>query len=323
MLPINYSKEIKEKILNAKSIYIMAHKYIDLDAIGSAIGIYEYIKLFNKRATIVLNDKILESGVRKEIQKFNKQYKIKRSTQIKEKIDDSCLIIIVDTNKDYLLQDSQMFNKTNNIILIDHHDFKDESIKKGLIIIDENASSSCEMIAEFLHHEKVPISNEIATLLLSGIIVDTNNFILKTTTKTYKTAYILAEQGAKPLEVQYLLKQNLKEYINRQKVITNVKTINNVAISCANSRIVYRREDLAKIADTLLQFNHIEASFVIGKLDKNTIGISSRSMGIVNVGNILENFGGGGDNHEAGASIKNDTIKNIENKLKEYIKNDK
>ena len=83
---------------------------------------------------------------------------------------------------------------------------------------------------------------------------------------------------------------------------------------------MYRREDLAKIADTLLLFDKIEASFVIGKLDDKSIGISARSLGRINVGKVLEPFNGGGDEFEAGASIKNADIKKIDGELKEIIK---
>ena len=72
----------------------------------------------------------------------------------------------------------------------------------------------------------------------------------------------------------------------------------NTAISSGRSNIKYRREDLAKIADTLLQFDKIEASFVVGKLGNGNIGISARSLGNINVGKILEHFNGGGDENE-------------------------
>ena len=110
--------------------------------------------------------------------------------------------------------------------------------------------------------------------------------------------------------VQYLLKQDIKEYVEMQKVITEVKVIKKIAISKGLQTKVYRREDLAKIADTILLFNNIEASFVIGKID-NGVGISSRSMGNINVGQIMEEFGGGGDNHEAAAKITDRSLNEV------------
>lgn len=320
MTLIDKKKEIDKLIENSSSVFIMGHKYLDLDAIGSAIGMYEYLKEFNKKPTIIINDRKLEPGVKKIIDKMNDLYSINKSKKIKLKINENSLLIIVDTNKESLLQDTNFFSFFQNVIVIDHHDLKETSINKGLVIVDEEASSTCEMVADFLEYSKTPIDEDIATILLSGIVLDTNNYVLKTTTNTFRASYILAQKGADPSYVQYLLKQNLKEYIERQKVVTNVKMIKNIAISCAKSTLTYRREDLAKIADTLLQFNNIEASFVIGKLDKKNVGISARSLGNINVGEILENLNGGGDNHEAGARIENVSIKKIEMELKEILK---
>lgn len=320
MTLIDKKKEIDKLIENSSSVFIMGHKYLDLDAIGSAIGMYEYLKEFNKKPTIIINDRKLEPGVKKIIDKMNDLYSINKSKKIKLKINENSLLIIVDTNKESLLQDANFFSFFQNVIVIDHHDLKETSINKGLVIVDEKASSTCEMVADFLEYSKTPIDEDVATILLSGIVLDTNNYVLKTTTNTFRASYILAQKGADPSYVQYLLKQNLKEYIERQKVVTNVKMIKNIAISCAKSTLTYRREDLAKIADTLLQFNNIEASFVIGKLDKKNVGISARSLGNINVGEILENLNGGGDNHEAGARIENVSIKKIEMELKEILK---
>ena len=310
--------KINRLIDKANNIYIMGHRYIDLDAIASSAGIYHLAKSKNKKASIIINDKKLEVSSKKLINEMFKSYRIINSNEIKN-INDDDLLIIVDTNKEALLQDKTLFQKINNVIIIDHHDYNDECIKKGLVIIDEETSSACEMITEILLHNNFEIVPNLATILLSGIVLDTNNFVLKTGANTYKMAYELTTRGAKPLYVQYLLKQNLKDYVARQKAITNIKKIKNVAISCTSQRVTYRREDLAKISDTLLQFNGIEASFVIGKLDNGNIGISARSMGKIDVGKILENFDGGGDNHEAGASIENSTTKEIEKKIRMFL----
>ena len=317
---IDSINKINKIVESASNVFIMGHKYIDLDAIASSLGVYEYTKQKGKTTTIVLNDTSFEKGVKKVLSKVKGKYNIKQSKEIYNEISDNSLLIIVDTNKSYLLQDKDIINKFENILIIDHHDINEQSMTKGLIIIDRDASSACEMVTDLLDREKVHVDDEIATFLLSGIVVDTNNYVVKTTSDTFRTSYLLTTWGAKPINVQYLLKQDVKEYVSRQKVITNVKQINNVAITRGKANIKYRREDLAKIVDTLLQFDKIEASFVVGTLDNGNIGISARSLGNINVGQILEKFNGGGDEHEAGASIENTTIQRIEKELKNIIK---
>ncbi len=317
---LNYVEKINEKIENASNIFIMGHKYIDLDAISSALGVYKYVTSKNKKASIIINDTSIEKGVKKVLSKVKSNYSIKKSKDVCNLINQDSLLIIVDTNREYLLQDKDFASYFENIIVIDHHDTTEQSMKKGLIIIDRDASSACEMITDLLENEHVNVDKDLATFLLSGIVIDTNNYVVKTTSNTYKTSYILTTWGANPIDVQYLLKQDVKEYVARQKVITNVKQINNVALTRGITNIKYRREDLAKIVDTLLQFDKIEASFVVGVLDNGNIGISARSLGNINVGQILEKFNGGGDEHEAGASIENTSIKRVEKELKNIIK---
>lgn len=317
---LKYKKNINKMIDDASTIFIMGHRFLDLDALGAAIAVSEYVKKRKKGSYIIVNDTRFEKGVKKALDILKNSYKIVRSTSIKNKNNPNSLLIIVDTNKEYLLQDKALLQSFDNIILIDHHDTSSSSIKKGLVVIDRDASSTCEMITDLFDSEKIEINKQVATLLLSGIVLDTNNFVIKTTVDTFRTSYILVKYGASPQKVQFLLKQDLKNYVARQKVITNVKQINNCLITCAKATILYRREDLARIADTLIQFDKIEASFVIGRLDKNHIGISARSLGKINVGNILEGFNGGGDENEAGASLENKSIKEVEEELKKIIK---
>lgn len=316
--------ENKEKldkyINNSNNVYIMGHRYLDLDAFGASVGIYEYVKSKGKKPVIIINDRRLENGVKRALENLKDSLVIKRSIKVKNKISNNSLLIVVDTNKEYLLQDPSIVNCFEKVVVIDHHDTNDQTMNDGLIIIDKCASSTCEMITDLLDYDKLEINKEVSTILLSGIVLDTSNYVIKTTTDTFRTSYILTKNGADPQYVQYLLKQDLKKYLARQKVVTNIKQIKKVALTSGKSNVLYRREDLAKIADTLLLFDKIESSFVIGKLDDKSIGISARSLGRINVGKILEQFNGGGDEFEAGASIKNTTIKKVEEELKEIIK---
>ena len=176
------------------------------------------------------------------------------------------------------------------------------------------------MITELTEFYDVELDPYYATVLLSGIVLDTNNFTLKTSAETYYAAYYLANLGASAKKVQYLLKQDVEEYTERQKLLTDIETIDKkIALTKASPYTIYRREDLAKVADTLLFFNNIEASFVIGKLDKDTIGISARSLGNFNITRILESLGGGGDDYNGAARFEKTTISKVEQELKKAI----
>ena len=210
--------------------------------------------------------------------------------------------------------------KIEKKVIIDHHDTSKTTIKGALTIIDNEVSSTCEMIAELVEHYDVELEPYYATVLLSGIVLDTNNFTLKTTAETYYAAYYLSSLGASAKKVQYLLKQDIIDYTERQKLLADIQTINNrIAFTKATPYTIYRREDLAKVADTLLFFNNIEASFVIGKIGKDTVGISARSLGNYNISKILEKLGGGGDTYNGAARFEKTTISKVEQMLKKEI----
>lgn len=317
---IEKSKEIKKLISSSSSVFILGHRYLDLDALGSALGMYEYAKTLDKEPIIIINDEKHERGVARALEKVANNYNIQKSSKIKNIIDDKSLLIVVDTNNKNIIQDPSLLELFNNVLVIDHHDITSDTIDKGLRIIDES-SSACEMVSFFLEENKITINKMLATILLSGIILDTNNYVLKTNANTFRASAYLADLGANPNDVQSLLKQELKEYVARQEVITNAKIYKNVAVSTAESTITYRREDLAKVADTLLLFNNITTSFVIGKLDNDTVGISARSTSDIDVGKVLMNLGGGGNKNEAGARIENKSIREVEEELKKTLKN--
>lgn len=317
---IDQYKKINKLIQESSSVFVVGHKDLDLDALGGCLSMYNYVATKKSNTYFIVDDVRSEKAVAKVIKELSNTIKfIKGDHALKLKNKDS-LLIILDTNKDYLLQNDDLNKEFDNKIVIDHHGEGDGTIYDSLLIIDNDASSTCEMMTEFLKLNDFVIDSYLATILLSGIILDTNNYVLKTDSNTFYYSYYLTTCGANPTKVQYLLKQDLKKYIKRQKMITNVKIINNIAITKGPQNEIFRREEIAKTADTLLLFNKIEASFVVARIDKDNIGVSARSMGKINVGQVLGMLGGGGDIHEAAAKLSNTSVNKVENEILNIIK---
>lgn len=321
---IKKRKALLKRIKKAKKIFIMAHKNLDLDALGSSVGLHKIIKKKKKECYIIIDDKKHELGVEKILKELDGCIDIINSTKIKEKLHKNVkknLLIILDTNKKELVQSSDVLKLISNKIVIDHHTIGKNTIKDALIINDENSSSTCEMITNLIEICDVEIDAYYATILLSGIVLDTNNFMLKTTKETFYSAYYLTSLGASAKKVQYLLKQDIEQYKEREKLLSKLELLNGkIAFTKSSASTIYRREELAKLADTLLFFNNIEASFVVGKIDKDTIGVSARSLGTYNISKILERLGGGGDEDAGAVTFKKKTISQVEKLLKAEIK---
>ena len=323
MAIIKQRNALNKAIRRANNIFIMAHKDLDLDALGSSIGMYLLLKKRKKECFIIIDDLTHELGVEKVLRELEGCIKIIKSENIekyKYPRDSKNLLIILDTNKSDLVQNKNVLKMFEHKIIIDHHDIGKNSIKDGLIINDTEVSSTCEMISRLIEYYDIEIESYYATVLLAGIVLDTNNFTLKTTPDTYYAAYYLSSLGASAKKVQYLLKQDIEEYTERQKLLAGIETINGrIAITKATQYTIYRKEDLARVADTLLFFNNIEASFVIGKIGKDTVGISARSLGNYEISKILEKLGGGGSDYNGAAKFENMPISKVEQMLKKII----
>ena len=317
-------KKINKVVNKAKTVFLMAHKDLDLDALGSSIGMYMLLKRRKKKCYIIIDDKTHEPGVEKILRELDGVIEIVKSENIDEYVNPTAsknLLVILDTNKSELVQSPELLKKFENKLIIDHHDLGKTSIKDGVMINDNKVSSACEMVTNLIEYYDVEVDSYYATILLAGIVLDTNNYTLNTTAETFYTSYYLTSLGASAKKVQYLLKQDIEEYTERQKLMAAIETLpGNVAFTKATQNTIYRREDLAKVAETLLFFNNIEASFVVGRIGKNTIGVSARSLGSYDISKILVKVGGGGDTYSGAAKFEDNTVNKVAQEIKTLIK---
>ena len=316
-----YNKFVEE-ISKYNKFIIVPHNEIDLDSLGSSLGLYTLLSSLGKETYINLDEQTPELGVKRALQKIKELDLNINSEKLENlEINNDSLLIILDFHKKDMAQNPDIFRLTNNVIIIDHHIESKDSIKSYLLkYIDDEASSTTEIIYDLLEMENISIPNYIATVMLAGITVDTNNFSIKTSPKTHEVAAMLSKKGAITKEVQYLLKEDLKEYVSMQKIIFNTEIINKVfAVTVGKKSEIYTKEQLAKIADSLLQFDEIEASFCIGKINSNIIGISARSLGNIDVQKIMEKLNGGGHLTDAACQMYNTTLDKAKSTLLKTI----
>lgn len=315
-------EKITEQINTHDCFIILAHKSIDLDAFGSALCMYQIIESFGKQVAILMADTQKNISIRKSIRlleenKIPIQYVNKNNLNFETKKD---LVIILDTNKKELLEYPGILEKYSDVILLDHHIESENTIKNTLIkYIDNNVSSTAEMLVTYLKTLQKTISKEVATILLAGLTVDTNNFNIKTTSKTYETASYLMELGADNIEKQQLLKENKENYVARQDFVKNSSMINDNMALCMMDHKIYQNHELALIAEDLLQFDAVEASFTIGFIGKRLVGISARSVGKIDVEQYMRVLGGGGHKTDAACTIKTNNLQKVRKRLLKLI----
>ncbi|MDO5568716.1 MAG: DHH family phosphoesterase [bacterium] len=310
--------KLKEIITNHKQIIIMPHKDTDLDAFGAALGLYFFSKTINKKTLIIFEEKEPEHPITKSLENLQKENIAISYITKEEAISltyNNALLILVDFHLQKLSPIPEIIDQIKDKVIIDHHIISDDIVLAEQTYIDENASSTCEMITLLLQKENIEIPRYVATIILGGISIDTNNFTMKTTYKTYSVASYLTKLGASSTEIKYLLKEDLSEYFTLQEILQNIIIINKNYAICTCDNKIYTKEFLAKIASIAITFENIEVAFGIGKITEEIIGISTRSIGNIPASTLMEKFGGGGHKTDAASQVRDKTIEEVKEQI--------
>jgi c-di-AMP phosphodiesterase-like protein len=139
-----------------------------------------------------------------------------------------------------------------------------------------------------------------AEAMLSGIVLDTKNFTLRTGERTFDAAAFLRRTGADTTEVKKLLQTDMKHTVEKYSILQSARLYRNIAVAAPQTpqdRIV-----AAQAADELLNVSGVDASMVVYPTDSGVF-ISARSIGDLNVQMIMEKLGGGGNRNAAAAQL--------------------
>lgn len=320
------SHALGELMEESRLVLIMGHRYPDMDAVGSSIGLLKIAKIHQPNAFVVLNEDELDRSVERLLEYVKQKPEIYRHFISAEQALDldlrNALLVIVDTHKPSFCIEERLVEKIDRIVVIDHHRRSEEFVQNPLLVyMEPYASSTSELVTELLEYQPIEKIDMIeATALLAGIIVDTKSFTLRTGSRTFDAASFLRSRGADTILVQNLLKGDLKTFIQKSKIIENVDFYRDgIAIAKANEDEMTSQILLAQTADTLLTMENVLASFVIGRKSDGTVGISARSLGHVNVQLIMELLHGGGHLTNAATELEDVTIDEAERMLKQAI----
>ncbi|MEG2321995.1 MAG: DHH family phosphoesterase [Bacilli bacterium] len=309
-------KALTSLIKEYDNIIIMTHKNPDFDGMGSALVLQQIIMSFKKTSYILKNnrDKTLAKAYKYLDEKNIKTNFITKKELLKI-INKETLVIILDTHKEQMLEEN-IIDKIENIVIIDHHIKSKDYIKtNNLTYINANLSSTVEFMADYLKYLNKTIEPLLATYMMIGLEIDTNSFKLKTTDKTYEAAAYLTRLGSDNVIKQEMLQETKDNYLKRQKIVEKSFMINKNMAMCIADNNFFKAQDLAVIALELIQFENVEASFVVGNLSATEVGISARSIGTIDVEQIMVKLGGGGHINEAAAQLKNVSLLETKEKI--------
>lgn len=304
---------LEELIEEAPNVLIMGHSNGDIDSMGSSLGVYRIVKSLGRTAKIVNNTYGMTLKDFIEAVEQEEEYKdvIIDKSQALSQVNEDTLLIVVDTHKKTYVEVPELLNRTNKIVVIDHHRRGPDYIDNAILMFHEvYASSAAELVAELLQYTKnnTTLTTFEAESLYAGIMVDTKNFTFKTGVRTFEAAAYLRKNDIDIIKIKKWFQSDLESYNVIADVVKNTFVYRDtIGISEYDENDENAGLICAKAADELLTISDITASFVLGKV-KDTVYISGRSIGDINVQLILEKMGGGGHHTVAGAQINGITI---------------
>lgn len=324
------SKSLSALIQSSDSIYIMGHEQADFDAIGACLGMYSITKQMNQKVKIIYEDKLVEFKARRAFRESFEKEEIEemiiKPNKAIEEMNENSLLILVDVSNPEITMNQKIVDKAERIAIIDHHRPGEKLISQIFSYQESAASSTCEMVSEIIRYSenKIRITPEVATYMLTGILLDTNNYKNRTGSRTYEASMILKEYGADNAQATEFLKEEYEEYQLKTKIMANSETpYYGVVVCTASDEYTIDRTMLSIVGQEVLNVKEIKACFVLGRISDSIIGISARSDGTINVQKIMESLNGGGHFSSAATQLDEVTIeeakKMLYSKLESFV----
>lgn len=321
------AQAIKEAISEANRIFVIGHKEMDFDCMAAALCVSRICASYQKESYVVSESGGVEAQLKEALnvyrEKLKDRHRFISDSEASKLIKKNDLIIMVDHHEPTITGAPETLAKGNKIIVIDHHRRGESFIDQPLLVyIESGASSSCELISELLPYQanKVDLSEEEATLMYLGILVDTNRFKMRTGSRTFEAAAYLRKVGIDAMAAENMLKETYDEFEAKTNILKySEKYKGNIVISAVDNRHILTRTLMAQSADSLLNIKGMEASFVIARTAEDMVNISARSKGVINVQVIMEKMKGGGHFSAAALQREGAHVDDIHEELKRVI----
>ena len=278
---------ISDRIKMVDNVFIVGHRKLDMDALGSAVGMQFFASNIIENSFALYNPDEMSSDIERAIERLQADGETPRS-----------LLVIVCTSKISLTLSKEFYEQFEDVIVVDHHrrddDFPDNAI---LTFIESGASSAAELVTELIQFQnaKKRLNKIQSSVLMAGIMLDTKNFSTRVTSRTFDVASYLRSKGSDSVEIQTISATDFDEYKQVNEIILQGQRLgDSIIVAAGENGKLYSNVIASKAADTILSMAHVEASFVLVETESHKIAISARSRSKINVQRVMEKLGGGG-----------------------------
>lgn len=317
---------ISDKIRSVDQVFVVGHKNLDMDALGSAVGMQLFASNITEDSYAVYDADQMSPDIERAINFLEKEgvTKLLPLSDAMRLVTKRSLLILVDHSKTALTLSKGFYDLFTQTIVIDHHR-RDQDFPENAVItyIESGASSASELVTEliqFQNSKKNRLSRMQASVLMGGMMLDTKNFTSRVTSRTFDVASYLRTRGSDSIAIQEIAATDFEEYREvNELILQGHKLGSDILIAQAKDSTAYDTVVISKAADAMLAMSGIEASFVLAKNTQGFISISARSRSKINVQRIMEELGGGGHFNLAAAQIENMSLSEAGEKLTQLV----
>lgn len=329
----NY-KEISEKLRSCGNIVISTHKTPDGDTIGSALGLYYFLKTININAHLIGIDEAPEflSWMPGYVNIVNYS---KKPEKVKQLIDNAELIVHVDYNAYHRVGEDveELFkNADAKDVMIDHHPNPQEGFEA--YISDVSACSTAQLVYNLIvfMSGSSKLNTNTAIGLYVGLITDTGSFSYgMIDEKPYLMAADLVKSGIDDKWIhQQVYSSNtydrlrLLGYALSEKLMVIDDQWAYITLESEElSRYHFQAGDNEGLVNYALSIKGIKAAVLMTEKD-DLIRISFRSKDDIPINQIAQKYfdGGGHKNAAGGNSFKSmeETIDRLKLVMNDFIK---
>ncbi len=302
------AQALKEVIQEADQVLVMGHAHEDFDALGAAVGVTHLARLSHVDAHIILSsqddtskkmiDAIRTSGMADGL--------LIDENQAKGFLTDKTVVIVVDTHVPTLVAAPEILKKAKKRVVIDHHRRSSTMIETPLLTyMEPSASSASELVTELIQYyggdEEMNVME--ASCLYAGIVVDTKNFAVQTSVRTFDAASYLRRCGADTALVNRLFAVDMNFIKVKSEILSKLTQVDEYMVFAECPEGTVDSQIIAgQVADFLVTVQTVRCSFIFYHTEKG-LCLSARSNGTINVQVVMEAVGGGGHQTVAGAQF--------------------
>lgn len=294
--------EIERRLRAAKRVLIGTHLNPDGDALGSALGLMHILDSMGVASEVVCHD--------------DAPYMLRflpgiERLRLETAYGDHDLAVMLDLEAmERLGRLRPLFEGFEPLIVIDHH-IPHQS--PGTIrLIDVEAPATALILARFVKHIGLPISPELATCLLAGIVTDTGSFRFgNTTPEALEVSAELLAAGGDIVKVGEEVYQ--KHPYPAMKLLGLALERTTLELDGRLAWTILRPEDFAAvgadeshtegIVSELRSIDTVQVAVLIKEVKRGKVRVNLRSRGGIDVAAVARHFGGGGHRSAAGCTF--------------------